>query len=151
MNTTNPLPQFSNELDLLQGTFEAVYAGCDVTERPEFDDPMQTEVALRLYFDVPSEGVTLTKLDGLRFGQKSNLRKDLKAMSGQEFSPEVFRNREALWEHLQRLIGRSYVIACEPAESGLFTKITSIQPSANPRVRPNGVVRRGTLPAEINI
>jgi hypothetical protein len=154
MNTMNPLPEFCNEQAILTGTFEAVYSGCDVTERPKFEDPSQKELALRLKFDVPSEGVTLTKIDGLKFGQKSNLRKDLRAMTGQEFSAEVLRNRDALWEHLESLIGRRYAITCEPAESGLYTKITGIQPGkplATPRARVNGAARKGPFPGEITM
>jgi hypothetical protein len=154
MNTMNPLPEFCNEQVILQGTFEAVYTGCDVTERPTFEDPSRTELALRLKFDVPSEGVTLAKMDGLRFGQKSNLRKDLRAMTGPDFSAEVFRNRDALWEHLQSLTGRRYIITCEPAESGLYTKITGIQPAKptpTSRGRVNGAALKGPLAGEINI
>ena len=65
MNTMNPLPEFCNEQVILKGTIEAVYSGCDVTERPTFADLSQTELALRLKFDVPSEGMTLAKMDGL--------------------------------------------------------------------------------------
>src|SRR4051812_47752328 len=114
MNTVNPLPEFSNGYVLLEGTYEAVLTDCDVIDRPRFEDPSEVEPAVRFYFEIPSEEVTLTKIDGLKFGQQSNLRKDLRAMTGPDFSPEVFRNREALWAHIASLLGSSYLITCEP-------------------------------------
>jgi hypothetical protein len=83
--TTNPLPEFSNENVLLTGTFEAVFTGCDVIERPRFEEPSKSEPALKLYFEVSSEEVTLVKIDGLKFSSKSNLRKDLKQLAGASF------------------------------------------------------------------
>lgn len=155
MKTINPLPEFSNEQVLLDGTFEAVFRACDVTERTKFDDVTKTETALRFYFEVPSEEATVIKIVGLKFGQQSNLWKDLRAMTGPEFSPEVFRNQDTLWEHIEGLMGRAYVITCTPSESGRFTKITGIQPAKRQpsagRGRLNGPTRRGRALEEINV
>lgn len=131
MTTINPLPEFSNENVLLTGTYEAIFAGCDVIERPNFEDSSKSEPALKLYFEVPSEEVKLVKIDGLKFGIKSNLRKDLKQMAGASFSGDAFNNRASLWTCIEELIGKHYTITCEPAESGAFTKITSITPVRN--------------------
>lgn len=129
MTTINPLPEFKNEGVILTGTFEAVFSGCDAIDRPTFDDPSKSEPALKLYFEIESEGVTLVKIDGLRFGPKSNLRKDLRQMAGARFNGEVFNNRETLWTCIEELVGKPFTISCEPSESGAFTKITGISPT----------------------
>jgi hypothetical protein len=131
MTTVNPLPEFNNENVLLTGTFEAEFTGCDAIERPQFENPSKMEQALKLFFEIPSEGVILVKIDGLRFGPKSNLRKDLRQMAGPRFSGDVFNNRDSLWLCIEELIGKRYTITCEPAESGAFTKITTITPARN--------------------
>lgn len=155
MTTINPLPEFSNENVLLTGTFEAIFAGCDAIERPKFEDSTKSEPALKLYFDIASEEVTLVKIDGLRFGPKSNLRRDLKQMAGSGFNGDVFNNRDSLWACIEELIGRHYTIACEPAESGAFTKITSITPTRNgtafPKKKLNGLGKVKEQGDELNI
>src|SRR5437867_5454469 len=102
--TTNPLPEFQNGNAILAGIYEAVFIGCDVIERPKFDGSPAVEPALKLYFEVPKEGVTLIKIDNLKFAPKSNLRHDLKQMTGASFRDEVFNNRTTLWEHIQSLV-----------------------------------------------
>jgi hypothetical protein len=134
------LPEFSNENVLLTGTFEAIFQGCEPFERPNFQDASKVEPALKLYFEVPSEDVTLVKYDSLKFSLKSNLRRDLKQMTGNSLSPDVFNNRDALWSCIEGLIGKRYNITCEPAESGAFTKITSITPHRNGMSAPKGKV-----------
>ena len=88
-------------------------------------------LALRFLFEVPSERAVLSKIDNLRFGSKSNLKRDLRQMAGPEFGRQVFNNRTTLWAHIQSLFGRAYTIVCEPAESGAYTRITAIAPAAN--------------------
>ena len=131
MTTINRLPEFSNENVLLTGTFEAIFQGCEAIERPKFEDASKSEPALKLYFEVPSEDVTLVKIDSLKFSPKSNLRRDLKQMTGNGLTADVFNNRDSLWSCIEGLIGKRYTIACEPAESGAFTKITAITPVKN--------------------
>lgn len=123
---TNPIPEFENTNAILAGTYEAVFRGCDVIERPKFDGSPGLETVIKLYFEVPAEEATITKFDNLRLSPRSNLRRDLRQMSGADYRDEVFNNRASLWEHIQSLIGRVYTIHCEPAESGAFTKITDI-------------------------
>ncbi len=123
---TNPIPEFENTNAILAGTYEAVFRGCDVIERPKFDGSPGMETVIKLYFEVPAEEATITKFDNLRLSPRSNLRRDLRQMSGADYRDEVFNNRASLWEHIQSLIGRAYTIHCEPAESGAFTKITDI-------------------------
>jgi len=123
---TNPIPEFENTNAILAGTYEAVFRGCDVIERPKFDGSPGLETVIKLYFEVPAEEATITKFDNLRLSPRSNLRRDLRQMSGADYRDEVFNNRASLWEHIQSLIGRAYTIHCEPAESGAFTTITDI-------------------------
>ena len=130
---TNPIPEFLNLNAILEGTYEAVFRGCDVIERPKFDG-YGLETVIKLYFQVPTEEVTITKFDNLRFSPKSNLWKDMRQMSGAGFRSEVFNNRDVLWEHLKSLIGQVYTIRCEPSESGTFTRITDIAAEA-PRAK----------------
>jgi hypothetical protein len=132
MNHSNPLPEFQNPNAILSGRYEAVFIGCDVIERPKFDDTSALEAALRFQFEVPAEGVVITKIDNLRFSQKSNLWRDIKQMTGEGFEAGIFNNRGALWEHIRSLIGRTYTIRCEPSESGAFTKITGISIAGKP-------------------
>jgi hypothetical protein len=96
MTTINPLPELSNENVLLTGTFEGIFRGCDVTERPKFHAPAESEPALKFYFEVPSEAVTLVKIDTLKCSPKSNLRRDLKQMAGAGFCRETFNNRDSV-------------------------------------------------------
>jgi hypothetical protein len=131
METSNPLPQFENPHVLLDGTYEAVLRGCEVIERPKFDDPMVSEPALRFLFEVPSEQVVLGKIDNLKFGSKSNLSRDLRQLMGPKFGRHVFNNRDTLWAHIESLFGRSCTIVCEPSETGAYTKITAIAPATN--------------------
>jgi hypothetical protein len=133
---TNPLPEFNNTNAILSGTYEAIFLGCDVIERPTFDGSPGLETVIKLHFEVPAEGVTITKFDNLRFSQKSNFRKDLRQMGGPDYRNEVFNNRVALWEHIQSLIGRLYSIKCEPSESGAFTRVTDI--AAGKKTPPKG-------------
>ena len=131
METHNPLPEFENPHLLLDGTFEAVLRDCEVINRLKFDDPTVSEPALPFLFEVPSERAVLSKIDNLRFGSKSNLKRDLRQMTGPEFGRQVFNNRTTLWAHIQSLLGRSYTIVCEPSEGGAYTKITAIAPATN--------------------
>ena len=64
---TNPIPEFENTNAILSGTYEAVFRGCDVMERPKFDGSPGLETVIKLYFEVPAEEATITKFDNLRF------------------------------------------------------------------------------------
>ena len=137
MNTTmntNPLPEFYNLNAILSGTFHAIFCDCEVIERPKFDGE-GLETVLKLNFQVPAEDVVLSKFDNLKLSPKSNLRKDLRQMSGPDFRDEVFNNRDALWKHIRSLFGRAYTIRCEPSEGGAFTRIADIGAEKEPAAK----------------
>ena len=69
---TNPIPEFLNLNAILEGTYVAVFSGCEVTERPKFDGD-GLEPVIKLIFQVPTEEATVTKLDNLRFSRSKSV------------------------------------------------------------------------------
>ena len=124
---TNPLPEIKGS-HIITGAFDVTLKTVTVEKREKYQEPDILEDNLVFTFEVPEEGIDITKYVGLKTNKKSNLYKLCSSMAPGTFSDDVMSNRDTLWPFLQSLIGKTYVAMCQPNDGQTYTKIMAISP-----------------------
>jgi hypothetical protein len=126
---SNPFFQSSKTLTALQaGTYSVILEAIEKRELPSFEQEGPPRVGLFFKFRTDS-GDFITKLVNATNNEKSHCVQLAKSLSPSPIGSDVIRDPKRLWEYLQSLQGRAYIVQSEPSSCGRYNNLVSAVPA----------------------
>jgi hypothetical protein len=126
---SNPFFHSNKALSALEaGTYTVVLDAIEKRDLPSFEQEGPPRVGLFFKFKTES-GDFITKLVNATNNEKSHCVQLAKSLSPAPIGSDVIRDPKKLWNHLQSLEGRAYIVQSEPSACGRYNNLVSAVPA----------------------
>ncbi len=125
---SNPFAKASNNLSALEpGTYEANLADIETRELPAFEHGDPPRVGLFFKFQTDT-GEFITRLVNATNNEKGRCVELAKSLSSTPIDAKIIRDPKLLWDYLQSLKGKRYLVQCESSSCGRYNNLLTAMP-----------------------